>query len=308
MERCSSDPTVAERLGLLIQRVPPTVRNGLVSPSDPVTSRDGKPGNYPNEFDYPAERFVEVSREERILVDGESDDNDREPSPSYGSTNLLFANDYGHVLSSTPVAKGSTNIAPERKISELERQLRVQTDVNKELKRLLVASMGNDLQYRLNQIAEEKANISQSLDASLHRLAENHEEIDRVSIECDIWRSKFLASRLMVDELASWKAEITKQLKESQRALQCMLKESAELGNTLLQCNYHLNEVSTQLKLRGRNERHERSVLEVARVNCFTAKRLHKQLGEAISISSRTQQGIIGKATIGEEMARQVCM
>lgn len=160
----------------------------------------------------------------------------------------------------TPIAKGSANFTPESstaqrsaRFSELESQLRIQTDINRELKRLLVASMGSNLQYRLNQIAEEKATISQNLDASLHQLAVNHEEIDRVSIECDIWRSKFLASRLMIDELAGWKAEITKQLRESQRALQCMLKESTELGSTLLQCSHHLNEVVTHLELKGRN-------------------------------------------------------
>lgn len=168
---------------------------------------------------------------------------------------LFFTGNYSHRLCSTPIA---TESAPESKLSarfsELESQLRIQTDINRELKRLLVASMGSDLQYRLNQIAEEKAIISQSLDASLHQLAEDHEEIDQISIECDIWRSKFLASRLMIDELAGWKAKITRQLHESQRALQCTLKERTELGSALLQCRHHLSEVVTHLKLKGEGD------------------------------------------------------
>lgn len=128
-------------------------------------------------------------------------------------------------------------------------------DINKELKRLLVASMGSDLQHRLNQIAQEKAVISQDLDTSLQQLMENHEEIDRVSIECDVWRSKFLASRVMVDELAGWKAEVTQQLKESHRALHCMLKEWADLSTSLVQCNHHLNQLVAFFKLNGSSEK-----------------------------------------------------
>lgn len=256
LERCSSDPTVAN-LWPLIQRVTPTVRNGLVAPGNPVPKSNRKGDK---DFHDPADSFV---HERQISMD--RDDAERSsPLPNYGSTDLLFSNctnDYGRMLSSTPIATSTANFAPESattqlgaQISELKCQLRVQTDINRELKRLLVASMGNDLQYRLNQIAEEKATISQSLDASLHRLAENHEEIDKVSIECDIWRSKFLASRLMIDELAGWKAEVARQLIESRKALQCMLKESTEFSRVLVQCNCHLDEVIAHLKLKGRHE------------------------------------------------------
>ena len=137
------------------------------------------------------------------------------------------------------------------KCSELESRLKIQTDVNKELKRLLVASMGSDLQLRLNQIAEEKATVSHDLDASLQQLADNHEEIDKVSIECDIWRSKFLASRLMIDELAGWKAQVSRQLRESQKALQCMLREHSELSEAIMQCNRYLNAIGMSFKSSG---------------------------------------------------------
>lgn len=189
------------------------------------------------------------------------------PSPRCGNTNLYFptfVEDLNHMCVSTPLPRSReytsqehfmTNTTSSRlsalgsRCSELESRLRVQSDVNKELKRLLVASMGNDLQHCLNHIAEEKATVSHDLDTSLQQLAENYEEIDRVSIECDIWRSKFLASRLMIDELAGWKAEETRQLRESQRALQCMLKEHAELRNSLLQCDHHLGKLAAPFKL-----------------------------------------------------------
>lgn len=123
------------------------------------------------------------------------------------------------------------------KSSELESRILVQADVNKELKRLLVASIGSDLQHRLNQIVQDKAFTSRDLDASLQQLAENAEEIDRLSIECDIWRSKFLASRLMIDELAAWKADVSQQLRECQRALQQLLQEHLEMKRILISYN-----------------------------------------------------------------------
>ena len=112
--------------------------------------------------------------------------------------------------------------------------LKVQMNVNKELKRLLIASVGSDLQRRLEQLVHEKAELSCELDSSLEQLVASGEEVDNVSIECDIWRSKFLASRLMIDELASWKAELTLQYRQSQQALQCMMQEREQLSKTLV--------------------------------------------------------------------------
>lgn len=258
LERSCSDPTETSSGPLLVQRVTPTVRTGL--PSSPVTSSSKKHSNNPAS-DFPPEKGVVL---------------DRDCNQEHDCSPLLFAEDCSQRPCSTPIA----DFAPESntmrlsaRFSELESQLQKQMDINRELKRLLVASIGSDLQYRLNQIAEEKATISQSLDTSLHQLAENHEEIDKLSIDCDIWRSKFLASRLMVDELAGWKAEVTRQLKESQRALQCMLKESTELGSTLLQCSHHLEGIVTHLGLKGRNVKlgsnYGKQFLKESSTKCF---------------------------------------
>ena len=111
--------------------------------------------------------------------------------------------------------------------------LKVQMNVNKELKRLLIASVGSDLQRRLDQLVHERAELSCELDTSLEQLMASGEEMDSVAIECDIWRSKFLASRLMIDELASWKAELTLQYRQSQQALQCLVQEREELSQSL---------------------------------------------------------------------------
>ncbi len=120
-------------------------------------------------------------------------------------------------------------------------QLRKQIEVNRELKRLLVASVGNDLQLRLEQMVREKAELSHNLDASMQQLAESCEELDRVSIECDVWRTKYLASRVMIDELASWKAELSLHFRESLRALQCLMAERREVTKELLKCHAQIS-------------------------------------------------------------------
>ena len=149
-------------------------------------------------------------------------------------------------LSSTPAARNTQTATNrlekissenfETQVENLEEKLKVQTDINRELKRLLVAAVGSDLQLRLNQMLSEKAVLSHRLDTSLKQLADGGEEMDRVAIECDIWRSKYLASRLMIDELASWKAELSLQYKESQRALLGLLQEQKELSRSLAEC------------------------------------------------------------------------
>lgn len=144
-------------------------------------------------------------------------------------------------LCSTPISRGAPgqrdthvqNGPGLTNYSELESRIQVHADVNKELKRLLVASIGHDLQHRVSQIAQEKATTAHRLDTSLQQLTENEEEMDRLNIECDIWRSKFLASRLMIDELATWKADVMRKLRESQRALQQLLQEQLELKRIL---------------------------------------------------------------------------
>jgi len=121
----------------------------------------------------------------------------------------------------------------EEKNLELESRIQVQADVNKELKRLLVASIGNDLQQRVTQVAQERSLAEHRLNTSLQQITESEEELDRLAIECDVWRSKFLASRLMIDELVSWKADVVRKLRESQRALQQLLQEQLEVKRML---------------------------------------------------------------------------
>lgn len=264
VERSNSDPatSVPTNPGPLVQRVTPTRRPAAAPSPPPPTSP--KSLNFSQSLLLGKKAVAGDMPNGTVLSSEEQEDHILSSPLRYGSTSLLFpalTEDPKHPQVSTPLPRDCTSqhrfaataaatTSPDlselsSRCSELESRLKVQTDINKELKRLLVASMGSDLQHCLNHIAEEKATISQDLDASLQRLADNYEEIDRVSIQCDIWRSKFLASRLMIDELAGWKAEETRQLRESQRALHCMLQERAELRALLSQCGQDLSKLVT---------------------------------------------------------------
>lgn len=72
----------------------------------------------------------------------------------------------------------------EKKIKELEAKLSFQAQVNSELKSLLIASVGEDFQIRVNGLTEDK----------LH-LAKDTEQIEFLVANSQVWRSKFLASR-----------------------------------------------------------------------------------------------------------------
>nr|XP_017524021.2 golgin-45 isoform X1 [Manis javanica]XP_017524023.2 golgin-45 isoform X1 [Manis javanica]XP_036879760.1 golgin-45 isoform X1 [Manis javanica] len=111
----------------------------------------------------------------------------------------------------------------------LSNQLRVQTEVNRELKKLLVASVGDDLQYHFECLAREKNHLILENEALGQNTAQLSEQLERMSIQCDVWRSKFLASRVMADELTNSRAALQRQNRDAQGALRDLLSERAQL-------------------------------------------------------------------------------
>ncbi|XP_067633250.1 uncharacterized protein [Eurosta solidaginis] len=113
-------------------------------------------------------------------------------------------------------------------------QFRFQTQVNSELKNLLVASVGEDLQTHVNVLTEDKLQLARALLDTANNLTTHSEQIEFLAGQCEVWRSKFLASSVMVEELARWKADLTEKNQ--------MLNESTQsLLHTTHQC--HTEEV-----------------------------------------------------------------
>lgn len=90
----------------------------------------------------------------------------------------------------------------EQQIAELKKerdsfdsQLKFQVQVNSELKNLLVAAVGEDLQTRVNVLTEDKLQLARALLSSAHNISTHTEQIEYLANQSEVWRSKFLASR-----------------------------------------------------------------------------------------------------------------
>ncbi|KAM9861234.1 golgin-45 [Aulostomus maculatus] len=130
----------------------------------------------------------------------------------------------------------------------LYNQLRVQTEVNRELKKLLVASVGDDLQYHFERLAREKNQLILENEALGRSLSHTAEQLERMSIQCDVWRSKFLASRVMAEELTNARAALQRQTREAQGAIQDLLLEREEFSRDMMLTHRSLEQLLVSLQ------------------------------------------------------------
>ncbi|CRL08161.1 CLUMA_CG020913, isoform B [Clunio marinus] len=143
-----------------------------------------------------------------------------------------------------------------------ENKLNFQMQVNTELKGLLVHCLGEDLQAKVNNLTEDKMKIAKSLST-------NTEQIEYLSSQSEVWRSKFLASSLMVEELAKMKAELTQRNS-------LLLASNNKLINTIERVRLGLMETFQNLKF----------VLDVEEINPKSVNILDLT-SECLSISQR---------------------
>ena len=121
-------------------------------------------------------------------------------------------------------------------------------NVNKELKRLLLASVSSDVQHEIECLVKEKCQLKYSLDTSIKHLIECNEELDQLLVECDMWRSKVLASRVLIDELMDWKSHQSQYYHKSRVAMETLLKEREELCSYVVQCHQLITNITSGLK------------------------------------------------------------
>ncbi|KAM3876705.1 golgin-45 [Diretmus argenteus] len=130
----------------------------------------------------------------------------------------------------------------------LSNQLRVQTEINRELKKLLVASVGDDLQYHFERMSREKNQLILENEALGRSLAHTAEQLERMSIQCDVWRSKFLASRVMAEELTNARVFLQRQTREAQGAIQDLLSEREEFSRDMTLTHRSLEQLLVSLQ------------------------------------------------------------
>merc|ERR1719351_135778 len=119
-----------------------------------------------------------------------------------------------------------------------EKQLKIQTKVNEEVKRLLVASVGEDIEARVEFLTQDKARLAADVLEYNNRIAIDWERKEELGVEKDVWRSKFLASTVIVDELTRTKQNVVQRVEDLEHLSRRLLLERTNLkqnlGNTQL--------------------------------------------------------------------------
>ncbi|KAM4796895.1 golgin-45 [Rhinophrynus dorsalis] len=194
----------------------------------------------------------------------------------------------------------------------LSNQLKVQTEVNRELKKLLVASVGDDLQYHFERTAREKNQLILENEALGRNTAQLSEQLERMSIQCDVWRSKFLASRVMADELTNMRTNLQRQNREAQSALQDLLSEREQFCQDMGETQKLLEELMVSLQW-GRQQTYypsssPHSTTELVTANLKLAKAVKSHLigNTGSEHQKQTSQPTEYSSTPAEKMAEKV--
>jgi len=114
-----------------------------------------------------------------------------------------------------------------------EKQLKIQTKVNEEVKRLLVASVGEDIEARVEFLTQDKARLAADVLEYNNRIAIDWERKEELGVEKDVWRSKFLASTVIVDELTRTKQNVVQRVEDLEHLSRRLLLERTQLRQNL---------------------------------------------------------------------------
>jgi len=131
----------------------------------------------------------------------------------------------------------------EASLSEAKKQLKIQTQVNAEVKKLLVASVGEDIEARVDYLTQDKARLAADIRQYSNKICKDFEEKEKLSVESDLWKSKFLACSVIVDELARSKVSLVGRSDEYDHHLRLLLHERSILWQTLDQSCTILNQI-----------------------------------------------------------------
>ncbi|EDO43543.1 predicted protein [Nematostella vectensis] len=171
--------------------------------------------------------------------------------------------------------------------TKLTIQLGIQTEVNSDLKKLLVASMEEELENRMEALAHRNAQLRVEVEHWQTLCDEYAEESDRLAIDCDVWRTKFMASRMMSDQLTCWKTTLYTRYRQALAALQRMLDERDELKHYLVHTTRLLESLDYVVKCSGGSfsdtlmDRHPiqgQSILEMATITSCLAQDVTAQV------------------------------
>ncbi|XP_031841549.1 golgin-45 isoform X2 [Nomia melanderi] len=200
--------------------------------------------------------------------------------------------------------------------SQLENQLKFQAQVNGELKNLLVAAVGEDLETKVHLLTEDKLQLARALLNSAQHLSTHQEQTEWLAGQCEVWRSKFLASSLMVEELAKWKAALCQRTTDLQEAIKRLLEDRNHIRDISLKTYRTLSILRENFDPIGAasSKRHElpsTNIVDLAQGCCQLAEILKVQLlsgVENIHLQKELNTSGLDMKTVAEKTAEQLLM
>ncbi|XP_034940382.1 golgin-45 isoform X2 [Chelonus insularis] len=199
--------------------------------------------------------------------------------------------------------------------SQLENQLKFQAQVNGELKNLLVAAVGEDLETKVHLLTEDKLQLARALLNSAQHLSTHQEQTEWLAGQCEVWRSKFLASSLMVEELAKWKAALSQRTTDLQESIKRLLEERTKVRDTSLKTYKTLSILRENFDPVGtltykKHELPSTNIIDLADGCCQLAEILKIQLLSGMTHMPKQKEIVAGleMKTVGEKNAEQLLM
>jgi hypothetical protein len=139
----------------------------------------------------------------------------------------------------------------EEQMRGLYEQLQIQTQVNVELKKLLIASIGGEeLQYKLECLVKDKQRLEIELSNFNKHTETLNEDIEQLKIQCDLWRSKYLAIKVMCNETRLWKQFLFLLNEQNEKCMKNVLEDNETI-------NFKLNEALKLVSLLQTKQKEE---------------------------------------------------
>ncbi|OQR74182.1 hypothetical protein BIW11_09244 [Tropilaelaps mercedesae] len=184
----------------------------------------------------------------------------------------------------------------ERQLETLHEQYKIQVDVNADLKKLLVASLGEDMQERVQFLTEDKNRLASEIAFYTRKLQKDLGHIDELSIEVDVWRTKYLATSLLVTELATIKAELMQRCDDFEKAAEISRKERADITDEVFKAYNILRETHLQVEPQSCPRRHPSNLVECS----HSILQLASGIATKLKVTPPTTNEVLGQ-TLSEK-------
>ncbi|XP_050532258.1 golgin-45 [Daktulosphaira vitifoliae] len=135
------------------------------------------------------------------------------------------------------------------KFANMVQQIESQTQVNNELKNMLVASIGEDVEAKIQMLTEDKVLLAHKLLNYTGALAGRQDQLETVAGERDVLRSKFLAGSLIIEDLSKWKNFLCKRIDSLESILSTILDENRKNRHLLKSAHENLKILQSEYKI-----------------------------------------------------------